>query len=84
MISITSFGQEVEIISDGNDRSFIMNFPTTIDSSIPLLIILHGLGESNANWYGVASYTTNQGIATVRPESGTFLNNSGTGYVKLW
>jgi len=84
IISITSFGQEVEIISNGNDRSFIMNFPTNVDSSIPLLIILHGLGESNANWYGVASYTTNQGIATVRPESGTFLNNSGTGYVKLW
>ncbi len=48
------------------------------------MIILHGLGETSALWYGVASYTANQGIATVRPESGTFLNNSGTGYVKLW
>jgi len=84
MISIISFGQEVEIVSDGNDRSFIINFPSNIESSIPLMFILHGLGESNTNWYGVASYTTNQGIATVRPESGTFLNNSGTGYVKLW
>jgi|TARA_B110000495_G_scaffold58477_1_gene49557 polyhydroxybutyrate depolymerase len=84
LISSISFGQEVEIVSDGDERSFIINLPSNPDNSVPLMIILHGLGETSANWYGVASYTTNQGIATVRPESGTFLNNSGTGYVKLW
>mgnify|MGYP004220040733 CR=1 FL=1 len=55
MISITSFGKEVEIVSDGNDRSFIINLPSNVDSSIPLMLILDVLGESNTNWYGVAS-----------------------------
>ena len=78
------FAQEIEIVSDGNERSFRVNLPSDTNNPIPLMIILHGLGETSASWYGVASYTTNQGFATVRPESGTFLSNSGTGYVKLW
>ena len=78
------FAQEIEIVSGGNERSFRVNLPSDTDDPIPLMIILHGLGETSAAWYGVASYTTNQGFATVRPESGTFLSNSGTGNVKLW
>ena len=78
------FAQEIEIVSDGNERSFRVNLPNDTNDSVPLMIILHGLGETSASWYGVASYTTNQGFATVRPESGTFLNNAGTGNVKLW
>ena len=77
-------GQEVEIISDGNERSFRINLPNNTDNSVPLMIFLHGLGETSALWYGAATYTTNQGFIVVRPESGTFLNSSGTGYVKLW
>ena len=76
--------QEVEIISDGNERSFRINLPSNTDEPIPLMFILHGLGESSASWYGVASYIKNQGFATVRPESGTFLSNTGSSYVKLW
>jgi polyhydroxybutyrate depolymerase len=71
-------------VSGGNERSFRVNLPSDTNDPIPLMIILHGLGETSAAWYGVASYTTNQGFATVRPESGTFLSNSGTGNVKLW
>ena len=78
------FAQEIEIVSGGNERSFRLNLPSDTNDPIPLMIILHGLGETSAAWYGVASYTTNQGFATVRPESGTFLSNSGTGNVKLW
>ena len=78
------FAQEIEIVSGGNERSFRVNLPSDSNDPIPLMIILHGLGETSAAWYGVASYTTNQGFATVRPESGTFLSNSGTGNVKLW
>ena len=78
------FAQEIEIVSGGNERSFRVNLPSETNDPIPLMIILHGLGETSAAWYGVASYTTNQGFATVRPESGTFLSNSGTGNVKLW
>ena len=48
------------------------------------MFILHELGESSAAWYGVASYIKNQSFVTVRPESGTFLSNTGTSYVKLW
>ena len=78
------FAQEIEIVSGGNERSFRVNLPNDTNDPVPLMIILHGLGETSAAWYGVASYTTNQGFATVRPESGTFLSNSGTGNVKLW
>ena len=76
--------QEIEIISDGNERSSRINLPSNTDEPIPLMFILHGLGESSASWYGVASYIKNQGFATVRPESGTFLSNTGSSYVKLW
>ena len=78
------FAQDIEIVSGGNERSFRLNLPSDSNDPMPLMIILHGLGETSAAWYGVASYTTNQGFATVRPESGTFLSNSGTGNVKLW
>ena len=80
----SQFAQEIEIVSDGNERSFRVNLPNDTYDSVPLMIILHGLGETSASWYGVASYITNQGFVTVRPESGTFLSNSGTGNVKLW
>ena len=76
--------QEVEIVSGGNERSFRVNLPSDTNDPIPLMIILHGLGETSASWYGVASYVTNEGLVAVRPESGTFPNNSGTGNVKLW
>ena len=79
-----SSGQQVEIDSNGDDRSFLINLPSDTNDPVPLVFILHGLGETGALWYGVASYIASQGIVTVRPESGTFLNNSGTGYVKLW
>ena len=79
-----SHGQQVEIDSNGDDRSFLINLPSNTNDPVPLVFILHGLGETGALWYGVASYIASQGIVTVRPESGTFLNNSGTGYVKLW
>lgn len=79
-----SHGQQVEIDSNGDDRSFLINLPSDTNDPVPLVFILHGLGETGALWYNVASYIASQGIVTVRPESGTFLNNSGTGYVKLW
>ena len=79
-----SHGQQVEIDSNGDDRSFLINLPSNTNDPVPLVFILHGLGETGALWYGVASYIASQGIVTVRPESGTFLNHSGTGYVKLW
>ena len=79
-----SHGQQVEIDSNGDDRSFLINLPSDTNDPVPLVFILHGLGETGALWYGVASYIASQGIVTVRPESGTFLNNSGNGYVKLW
>lgn len=84
MLSSFQFAQEVEIISDGAERSFRVNIPSESSDSLPMMIILHGLGETSASWYGVASYIANQGFVAVRPESGTFLNNSGTGNVKLW
>ena len=79
-----SHGQQVEIDSNGDDRSFLINLPSDTNDPVPLVFILHGLGETGALWYGVASYIASQGIVAVRPESGTFLNNSGNGYVKLW
>ena len=84
ILSSISHGQQVEIDSNGDDRSFLINLPSDTNDPVPLVFILHGLGETGALWYGVASYIASQGIVTVRPESGTFLNNSGTGYVKLW
>ena len=81
---VFQYAQEVEIVSNGNERSFRINLPSESSDSLPMMIILHGLGETSASWYGVASYVANQGFVAVRPESGTFLNNSGTGYVKLW
>lgn len=84
LLSSFQFAQEVEIISDGAERSFRVNIPSESSDSLPMMIILHGLGETSASWYGVASYIANQGFVAVRPESGTFLNNSGTGNVKLW
>ena len=32
--------QEVEIISDGNERSFRINLPSNTDEPIPLMLIL--------------------------------------------
>ena len=84
LLSSFQFAQEVEIISDGAERSFRVKIPSESSDSLPMMIILHGLGETSASWYGVASYIANQGFVAVRPESGTFLNNSGTGNVKLW
>ena len=84
LLSSFQFAQEVEIVSDGAERSFRVNIPSESSDSLPMMIILHGLGETSASWYGVASYIANQGFVAVRPESGTFLNNSGTGNVKLW
>ena len=81
---VFQYAQEVEIVSNGNERSFRINLPSESSDTLPMMIILHGLGETSASWYGVASYVANQGFVAVRPESGTFLNNSGTGYVKLW
>ena len=78
------YAQEVEIVSNGNERSFRINLPSESSDSLPMMIILHGLGETSASWYGVASYVANQGFVAVRPESGTFLDNSGTAYIKLW
>jgi len=70
--------QEVEIISGGNERSFRINLPSNTDEPVPLMFILHGLGESSASWYGVASYIKNQGFPAVRPDSGTFFSNTGS------
>ena len=84
LLVVFQFAQEVEIVSSGNERSFRVNLPNESSDSLPMMIILHGLGETSASWYGVASYVANQGFVAVRPESGTFLNNSGTGNVKLW
>ena len=84
LLVVFQFAQEVEIVSSGNERSFRVNLPSESSNSLPMMIILHGLGETSASWYGVASYVANQGFVAVRPESGTFLNNSGTGNVKLW
>ena len=84
LLSDFQFAQEVEIVSDGNERSFRINLPNETSDSVPMMIILHGVGETSAAWYGVASYVTNQGLIAVRPESGTFPNNSGVGNVKLW
>ena len=84
LLVVFQFAQEVEIVSSGNERSFRVNLPSESSDPLPMMIILHGLGETSASWYGVASYVANQGFVAVRPESGTFLNNSGTGNVKLW
>lgn len=78
------FAQEIDIVSEGNERSFRVNLPSNTSDLVPLMIILHGLGETSAMWYGPASYVTNQGLVAVRPESGIFPNSSGTGNVKLW
>lgn len=84
LLVVFQFAQEVVIVSSGNERSFRVNLPSENSDSLPMMIILHGLGETSASWYGVASYVANQGFVAVRPESGTFLNNAGTGNVKLW
>tara|TARA_Y100001980_G_C14426096_1_gene215787 strand:+ start:113 stop:373 length:261 start_codon:yes stop_codon:yes gene_type:complete len=67
-----SHGQHVEIDSNGDDRSFLINLPSDINDPVPSVFILHGLGETGALWYGVASFIASQEIVTVRPESGTF------------
>ena len=59
LIVTISFGQEVEIVSNGEDRSFRINLPDDTENSVPLMFILHGLGETSAFWYGPASYITN-------------------------
>ena len=41
------FAQEVEIISDGTERSFRITLPSNTDEPIPLMFILHGFGESS-------------------------------------
>ena len=76
--------QEVEITSEGEVRSFKINLPDVIDEPVPLIILMHGLGETNSNMYGVANYFSNRSFIAVRPQSGSYLNSSGSGYTTLW
>ena len=76
--------QEIEIVSDGETRTFKVNFPADTSESLPLIILMHGLGETNSNMYGVANYFSNRDFISVRPQSGNYLNSSGMGYTTLW
>ena len=75
--------QEVEITSEGEIRSFKINLPDGTDEPLPLIILMHGLGETNSNMYGVANYFSNRSFIAVRPQSGSYLNSSGSGYTTL-
>ena len=80
----TVYCQEIEIVSDGETRTFKVNFPADTSESLPLIILMHGLGETNSNMYGVANYFSNRDFIAVRPQSGNYLNSSGMGYTTLW
>jgi polyhydroxybutyrate depolymerase len=80
----TVYCQEIEIVSDGETRTFKVNFPVDTSESLPLIILMHGLGETNSNMYGVANYFSNRDFIAVRPQSGNYLNSSGMGYTTLW
>jgi len=41
LLSSFQFAQEVEIISDGAERSFRVNIPSESSDSLPMMIILH-------------------------------------------
>ena len=78
------YSQDVEIISGGVTRSFKINLPNDTNESLPLMILMHGLGETNSNMYGVANYFSNRDFIAIRPQSGSYLNSSGSGYTTLW
>ena len=80
----TLFSQDIEIISEGEVRSFKVNIPDDTNDPLPLIILMHGLGETNSNMYGVANYFSNRNFIAVRPQSGSYLNSSGSGYTTLW
>ena len=80
----TLFSQDIEIISEGEVRSFKVNIPDDTNEPLPLIILMHGLGETNSNMYGVANYFSNRNFIAVRPQSGSYLNSSGSGYTTLW
>ena len=56
----TLFSQDIEIISEGEVRSFKVNIPDDTNDPLPLIILMHGLGETNSNMYGVANYFSNR------------------------
>ena len=78
------YSQDIEIISGGETRSFKINIPSDINGSLPIMILMHGLGETNSNMYGVANYFSNRDFIAIRPQSGSYLNSSGSGYTTLW
>jgi poly(3-hydroxybutyrate) depolymerase len=78
------YSQDVEIISEGETRTFKINLPNDTSEPLPLMILMHGLGETNSNMYGVANYFSNRNFIAIRPQSGSYLNSSGSGYTTLW
>ena len=80
----TLFSQDIEITSEGEVRSFKINLPDDTNEPLPLIILMHGLGETNSNMYGVANYFSNRNFIAIRPQSGSYLNSSGSGYTTLW
>ena len=80
----TQFAQEVEILSNGNSRSFKIDFPSSIAEPTPMMILLHGLGETNSSNASIGSYFSDRGFVAVRPQSGNYPNSSGSGNTTLW
>ena len=76
--------QEIEIVSGGENRTFRVGLPDNTNEPLPLIILMHGLGETNSNMYGVANYFSDRNFIAVRPQSGSYLNSSGSGYTTLW
>lgn len=78
------YSQEIEIISGDETRTFKINIPEDTNEPLPLIILMHGLGETNSNMYSLANYFSNRNFIAVRPQSGSYLNSSGSGYTTLW
>ena len=78
------FSQQVEIISGDINRTFRINLPTDTSNTLQMMILMHGMGQSSANMYGPAIYFSNANFVSVRPQSGSYENSSGDGYVTLW
>jgi len=78
------FAQDIEIISDGSTRSFKVDLPIDTSQSMPMMILLHGLGETNSSNASLGSYFANRDIVAIRPQSGSYLNSSGNANITLW
>lgn len=71
IIAVTCFiySEDFQIISDGEERSFKAYFPENISESVPMVILMHGQGETVYNMIALSNYYLSNNIISVFPQA---------------